>query len=257
MDFNTDLHGLQPPCPSETLDTAGVVDLHYVTWDRDPEPTWLARYEAWMTPDERERHGRFRFARDRHMFLITRALVRSALSLYARVEPQAWRFAIGSHGKPRVDDRIEAPRLAFNLSNAHGMVVCAVSRHEHLGVDVEDVTRSGETLDIADRFFSPSEVRALRALPTARQRPRFFELWTLKESYIKARGLGLAIPLDQFSFQLDHGPPIRVSFDARLDDHRERWHFASLRFSPRYLIAVGVDSGTEPLVLRAASHALT
>jgi len=258
-----DLHGLPPPRPSETLGAdGGVVDLHYVSFSSDDPSNVdrLAHYDAWMTPDERERHARFRFPRDRDLFLITRTLVRSVLSLYAPIEPQTWRFTIGAHGKPRVDTSGGAPDVSFNLSNAHGMVVCAVSRHQALGVDVEDVMRSGETLGIADRFFSPREVTALRALPPARQRQRFFELWTLKESYIKARGLGLAIPLDQFSFELDDGPllglPIRIAFDARLGDDRARWRFASLRFSARHLVAIGVDTGGAPLLVRAASHAL-
>jgi 4'-phosphopantetheinyl transferase len=246
----------ESPRPSETLGATGIVDLHYFCWDAAPDPSPLARYEAWMTPDERERHGRYRFARDRDLFLLTRALVRSVLSLYAPVEPEAWRFVLGEHGKPRIDPSGGAPNISFNLSNAHGMVVCAVSGHGALGVDVEDVARKSETLDIADRFFSPSEVAALRALPRARQRTRFFELWTLKESYIKARGLGLAIPLDHFSFELDDVPAIRIAFEPQLADDPARWRFASLPYSAKYLIAVGVDSGGAPLTVRAASHGL-
>src|SRR6185436_18685723 len=103
------------------------------------------------------------------------------------------------------------PRLHFNLTNTRGLVACAVSvAHAEVGVDAEALDRSGETVAIADRYFSTEEVRALRALPESAQRQRFFAYWTLKESYIKARGLGLRLPLDQFSFRL--GESIGIAF---------------------------------------------
>ena len=100
-----------------------------------------------------------------------------------------------------------------------------------------------------DRFFSPCEARALRALPDSEQTRRFFAYWTLKESYIKARGLGLSLPLDQFSFLLDN-EDIRVAFDEKLADDPARWRFALLSAPPHYMIAVGVDTGGAALSLR-------
>jgi 4'-phosphopantetheinyl transferase len=215
---------------------------------RDPE--LRRRYRDMLTDEERARCDRFVFERDQIMSLATRALVRTALSHYAAVDPSAWRFESGSHGKPFVSRPAE-PRLWFNLSNTRGLVVCAVScEHEVLGVDAENVERGTDTLEIADRFFSPSEVAALRALAADRQHERFFAYWTLKESYIKARGLGLAIPLADFSFLLDDAD-IAIAFEPRLDDDATRWRFALLRASPRHLVAVGVACGAAPLGLRA------
>jgi 4'-phosphopantetheinyl transferase len=108
---------------------------------------------------------------------------------------------------------------------------------------VEDRTRGGDLLDVADRFFSPFEVRALRALPAAEQMDRFFFYWTLKESYIKARGMGLAISLSAFSFDLDTSPGsgIRVLFDPSLEDDPGRWQFSALSYGRRHTIAAGLE----------------
>jgi 4'-phosphopantetheinyl transferase len=106
--------------------------------------------------------------------------------------------------------------------------------------------RTGETVAIADRYFSPHEVRALRALPPDRQRERFFEYWTLKESYIKARGMGLAIPLHQFSFHLDRGTPVTISFDRELEDDPRAWQFDRYRPSERHLMASAIRRGVGP-----------
>src|SRR4029078_6585429 len=112
-----------------------------------------------------------------------------------------------------------------------------------VGVDVEDRTRKGETVQIADRFFSPVEVAALRALPEERQRERFFDYWTLKEAYIKARGMGLAIPLDQFSFLLEPDMPIRIAFDPRLADDPLAWQFEQFALGGSHQTSAAVRRG--------------
>ena len=126
---------------------------------------------------------------------------------------------------------------------------------DEVGVDVEDVARDTETVEIADRFFSPFEAAALRALPPARHRERFFSYWTLKESYIKARGMGLSLPLELFSFHLDDGPAIAISFERGLDDDPQTWSFALLGVQDRHFLAVGARTGRAgSLVLRQAHH---
>jgi 4'-phosphopantetheinyl transferase len=119
--------------------------------------------------------------------------------------------------------------LHFNLSRATDFVVCAVADEEEVGVDVEDVTRAVEHLAIAAEFFAPDEVRALDELPAAEQRARFFTLWTLKEAYVKARGMGLSLPLDQFWFRIQPGQAIRISFGDGIVDDPDRWRFTLLQ----------------------------
>jgi 4'-phosphopantetheinyl transferase len=245
------IHRLPRIEPSTAISLApGGVDLwcfFYEEATRDAE--LCAAYGALMSDDERERHQRFVFERDRRLFLATRALVRTVLSRYAHGEPASWRFASGKHGKPSLASATDQP-VYFNLSNTHGLVVCAVSRSPELGVDTESLGRRIETAAIAGRVFSPSELAALKAQPAAAQRERFFCYWTLKECYIKARGLGLAIPLAQFAFELDDGPRIGISFTEELGDTPSRWQFALLRASSEHLVAVGVDAPA-PLELRA------
>ncbi|MFO0566294.1 MAG: 4'-phosphopantetheinyl transferase superfamily protein [Polyangiaceae bacterium] len=196
------------------------------------------RLLGWLTRDELARHRAFRFERHRDQFLLTRALVRAALSSYVGLLPERWRFTLGAHGKPRLATDTPFP-LDFNLSNTDGLVVCAVTAGTEVGVDVEDSERPGETSSVASRYFSEREVRDLFALPSEQRRARFFEYWTLKESYIKARGLGLALPLEQFSFVLD-AAAIRVVFDPRLGDDENAWWFHSSTPSPRHTLAIAV-----------------
>ncbi len=228
----------------------GIVDLWYYYYEDVEDEELLAAHDALMTSDERERHGRFIFDKDRRLFLATRALVRTVLSNYAAVAPADWRFAAGEHGKPYIDSPAVNPSLHFNLANTRGLVVCAVSvAHDTIGVDAERIDRMAETLKIADRYFCPSELRTIQAFPAAEQPRSFFDHWTLKESYIKARGEGLAIPLDQFSFRI--GDEIAIHFDQRLADDASRWRFALLDTTTQHVIAVGVNTGGHALSLSA------
>ncbi|WP_437669599.1 4'-phosphopantetheinyl transferase family protein [Sorangium sp. So ce131] len=223
-----------------------VAHLWYVFSDPVRDEALLAAYHRLMAPDEAAQQARFVFPEHRHEYLLTRALVRAVLSKYAPVAPEAWTFVRNAHGRPQIAGPPGVPPLRFNLSNTRGLIACLVAMDRDVGVDVEDTERAGGAVDIADRFFSPAEVRALRALPEARRRARFFEYWTLKESYIKARGLGLAIPLDHFSFHLDDGPEIGISFDPRLDDDRAAWQFALYRPSARHTMAAAIRRGGDP-----------
>jgi 4'-phosphopantetheinyl transferase len=210
-------------------------------------PARVTTCEALLTADEAGRYRAFRFERHRHLYLLTRGLVRSTLSRYARVAPADWRFALGSHGKPHIAAPALPYSLSFNLSNTEGMVVCAVARDVPLGVDVENATRIDDPLSIAGDFFSPREIDDLRSLPSERQRERFFAYWTLKESYIKARGLGLAIPLDQISFLLNENDA-RIGFviDPRLGDDPRVWQCARIPVPAPHALAILIRRGDAP-----------
>jgi 4'-phosphopantetheinyl transferase len=214
----------------------------------------VVKHEALLNELERTRYLSFRFERHRNLFLLTRALVRHTLSRYADVPPAEWRFATGSHGKPYIEEPRLPFSLAFNLSNTEGMVVCAVAREVDLGVDVEKIDRAVDPLSIADRFFSARELGDLRALPAALQRERFFAYWTLKESYIKARGLGLALPLDQFSFILND-QSVGLMLEDCLRDNAERWQCARVEIDKSHAIALSIARGSEPDLTIVVRHA--
>lgn len=195
----------------------------------DPaEPGAVARmedYRAWMSEDEHARMARLIFDRDRRRFLMTRALVRSALSRYAAVAPAAWIFTANAHGRPELVDRPHGvPDLRFNVSHTEGLIACAVTIGREIGVDVEHVGRR-LTHDIAGRFFAAREVSDLHALPADEQPKVFFDYWTLKEAYIKARGFGLALPLADFAFTLSPPAPPAITFEPALDDDPSTWQF--------------------------------
>lgn len=202
-------------------------------------PALRAYYVSLLSAREKERLERFAFDHLRLEYLVTRALCRTVLSAYAAVPPECWRFRTNSYGRPEIDAGEALPPLRFNLSNARHLVACVMTRTADAGIDVEDTGRRGETVSIAEHYFSPQELLALHALPAERRRRRFFELWTLKESYIKAEGMGLSIPLDRFSFLLP-GPPIRIAFEPGSADTAGEWQFGLFHPDERHLVALSI-----------------
>jgi Phosphopantetheinyl transferase len=214
---------------------------------------------SFLSADERARLDRFLVPEPRHVFLCTRLLVRSVLSLYADVEPWEWIFQTNQYGRPEIASPTEYRPLRFNLSNKKGLIVCLVAWDGDLGVDVEDTSQPPRRLlEIADRFFSPREAAALRALPSKEeQRSRFYHYWTLKESYIKARGVGLALGLSGFSFLFERGR-IRITYEPGFVDSQE-WDFQLLQVDDRHVIGVTLERhklSNKQLLLRNAEEAV-
>ena len=207
-------------------------------------PAVLSRYRELLDGEERARCERFVFPADQHRALVTRALVRTILSRYEDCRPEAWRFRSNAYGRPEIESP-SADGLRFNLSHTRGLVACIVSLNREVGVDVENRLRGGRLIDVAHRFFAPFEVQSLEATAPERQLARFFTYWTLKESYIKARGMGLAIPLADFWFCLDEAAEnIRIELNPRLGDSPERWSFEFEHLSIAHSLATAVEKRT-------------
>lgn len=187
---------------------------------------------------------RFYFANDRHRYLVTRALVRTVLARYASIAPEEWVFSTNKYGRPEVDNpEARSAGIVFNVSHTRGLIALGVTKSCALGLDVENVHSTPVLLDLADRYFAPEELSALAALPRHLQQDRFFEYWTFKESYIKARGMGLSIPLDKFSFRYPHAHGVEIVIRPEMADNAERWRFWQLRPTNPYLIAVCAERG--------------
>ena len=195
------------------------------------DPALLERYRELLSQDELEQGQRFHHADDRHRYLLTRALLRTTLSRYAPRAPHEWNFTRDAFGRPLVIDSYPpCAAVVFNLSHTRELILLGVTRDPALGVDVEAIAASCAGLPLAERYFSRAEIAGLRVLSPERQVRRFFDLWTLKESYIKALGRGLSIPLRDFEFDIELNR-VTLRAEPRVDREPQRWHFSL--FQPR------------------------
>lgn len=222
--------------------TTNEIHLWYAHDEEICDSNLLAQYQNFLSNEERMQQKRFYFARDRHQYLITRALLRSVLSLYvSSISPEAWQFKKNSYSKPYIENFPLPFAINFNLSHTEKMIVLAITPDRDIGVDVEFLLRRSITLDIAKRYFSEVEFQDLSALPIEQQKKRFFDLWTLKEAYIKACGMGLAIPLDHFSYSFPRSGEIQISFDSNRDDHPEYWSLWQIKPNDTHIVSLAVQ----------------
>jgi 4'-phosphopantetheinyl transferase len=201
-----------------------------------------------LSPAERERHARFIFEKDRRIFLLAHALTRLALARYTGMDAESLEFDTNKYGKPS----LRTPGFGFNLSHTRGFVALAVAREPETGVDVEDTGRTTDWAGLAPRVFTEAEQAGLWArAPQDRQR-RFYELWTLKEAYIKARGMGLALPLDGFSMGIPQHGPIGIGFGPAIADDASTWQFELFEIASfRLAVAVRIRQGQRSVRLFA------
>lgn len=232
-----------PTWPPELL-LAGEARLYFMRIDGLDAPP-PALYEL-LDQAERERCARYLFMRNRIESTTARALARAALSRHADVDPRAWTFTHGEHGKPQVSGPIGTP-LRFNVAHTPGLVVCLVALGREVGVDAETLGRTNDIALLARRCLSVAEQVALWALPAPAQARRFLIHWTLKEAYLKARGIGIGLPLAEITLLADDdpaaiaGPPTHFALGAGVGDAPARWQIARCHLTESHVAAVAVE----------------
>jgi len=224
----------------------GEVHLWLAHYDRIDDARELDDCLRLLSESERAQMNRFVFAKDRRRHLVTRALVRRTLSRYLPGAAAEWQFTSNEYGRPELAAvHANAASLSFNVSHTHSLIALAITAGGAVGVDVENVVDRDVPLEVAHSYFSAREAGALARLRPAEQPLRFFEYWTLKESYIKARGLGLSIPLEKFSFSFPAEHEVEFATHPELGDDGDRWFFWQLQPSDDYLLSICVEKAGE------------
>jgi 4'-phosphopantetheinyl transferase len=217
-------------------------DVHvwYAALDRFSETT--RDFEQLLSADELQRAHQFHFQRDRKRFIVARGILRSILSRYLNRAPAQVRLQYSPFGKPAlIYDQTEVA-LHFNLSHSNGTALFGFTHGREIGVDIEYIREDVAVIEIAQRFFSPQEIAQLLALPLEAQHAAFFHCWTRKEAYIKARGEGLSLPLDQFTVSLAPGESAALvcASDAQ---EVSRWRLQHIPVEASYAAALAVEGG--------------
>jgi 4'-phosphopantetheinyl transferase len=199
-----------------------------------------------LETDEASRAERFRFAEDRDRFARCRAAARILLGRYVGRAPADLRFGLGPHGKPHLLGE-GRPRLEFNLAHSGAVGLLAVAAGRAVGVDVERIDAGRSDREVARRFFAADEVDRLEGLPPAERLAGFFSCWTRKESYLKARGDGLSLPLASFAVSFGGGTAPSLVRSALGPGEIARWQFFDVPPLEGHAAALAVEGrGARP-----------
>lgn len=207
-----------------------------VLLDRDHRP--IGELVDSLSSDERERAARFRFDAHRRAFVTGRATLRAILGRYCGEDPASVRLGVTDHGKPFL---LDGGDVSFNLSHSGAVIVYAVAWRRRVGIDVERVRSDLDHDALSARFFAPEEQRALRRVPEAQRQAAFFACWVRKEAFVKGRGEGLSLGLDQFVVSVAPDQPPRLLAVRGRPGESEGWSLHALDAGAGYSAAVAVE----------------
>jgi len=217
-------------------------DLHVWRTTLDLPDTTVERLRQILSLDERARADRFHFQIDRHRFVAARGCLRITLGRYVPAHPSEIRFSYGPHGKPSIANASAvAAELKFNLAHSGGLALYAIARRCEIGVDLEQLRPEFVSDQIAERFFSANEVARLRSLPASKQTQAFFNCWTRKEAFIKAKSTGLSQPLDQFEVTLGPDEPAALLETKWDQTEASRWLLKSIDLGSDFAAALAFE----------------
>lgn len=203
-------------------------------------PITCAAYPS-LSRDEQARAQRYKLAKDRILYQAAHHFLRTTLSRYAELAPIAWYYSHNPYGKPAVANP-GYTRLQFNLSHTRGLIGCAVSLDRAVGIDVESARPLSDLISLSRDVYVGPELDDVLAHSGDAQRARFYTYWTLKEAYIKARGMGLSLPLQQFHFTAGDNDLWQLHCMPALNDAGKHWHCQGLPLSQDDYLAYIVAS---------------
>jgi 4'-phosphopantetheinyl transferase len=221
-------------------------EIHIWKANLNDARTHLQELFALLAPDEQAKAARFHFEKDRSHYGAARGLLRLILSSYLSEDPKKLQFTYNSYGKPALNSDLHEP-LQFNVSHSHGLALYAVARYCNVGIDLEYMRTDFGWRQIVEQYFSAQELRTLTQLPEAQQCRAFFDGWTRKEAYIKAKGQGLSIPLNQFDVSLSPTEPaalLQTQWDLQ---EAAQWTIHTLNLDESYVGAIAIQDRTPTL----------
>jgi 4'-phosphopantetheinyl transferase len=193
-----------------------------------------------LAPAELYRAAKFKFETDRRKYVLSHAALRHILAFYCKVDSLSLEFSVGPYGKPAIGSS-PANQVKFNLSHSAEAALVALAPDRELGVDIEYIQPKLECHEIATRFFATGEIEKIRLLAPDEQRRAFFTCWTRKEAYIKAKGGGLSIPLQDFEVSLAPDEKPALLWHRTEPEEPARWQFENLDLVPAYAAAVAIE----------------
>lgn len=209
-----------------------------------------ASLEPLLSREEEARAARFAFPLERARFVVSRGRLRMLLARLSGGDPMDLRIENDPDGKPRLGGECGQGRIRFNVAHSGDLWACAVALHQEVGLDVEEVRADRDVDRLAEGSFAPAETAAIRALRSRERRAAFHRCWTRKEAYLKARGIGITVPLDSFEVEVRPGASARILATRPDPADAARWTLHDLDLGPGFAAALCAEGSVRSIILR-------
>lgn len=220
-------------------------------WSEDEIHVWqaslnipvadLSLLHQFLSQEEVAKAKQFYFEKNRHHYVGAHGILRILLSRYLNTSPDQLRFDYNAYGKPSLAFPFRESTVTFNMSHAHEIALYVFAHTRQVGIDVEYICSDIEYEQLAKYSFSPNELAVFCALPAALKQQAFFNCWTRKEAYIKAKGKGLSLPLEQFDVSLSPDEPATLLESREVPSNTKQWLLQELCLDPGYVGALAIE----------------
>ena len=230
----------QTPPPKLTL-TTNQVHLWYADLSLPIEE--VEKLTSILSEEEKLRASRFRFVKHKRRFIVARSVLRVILGNYLQIPPQQLTFDYNSRGKPSIPLKYNDYQLEFNISHSEELALYGFTLQNQIGVDLEYLRPFPDAENIAQRFFSPQEYQLLTSLSNEEKPQKFFQIWTAKEAYLKAIGVGLAGSLKEIQvlFNSDNSVNLYQETSGNMQD----WFLLHFQPALDYVATLAVESNSD------------
>lgn len=213
------------------MDIHNLIDIYYVQFSKHLND--FEKLFELLDQEEKDRALRFYFEKDKISFTIARAYLKLIISKYLKINNKDIHFSYNKYGK----SYLKGSNLYFNISHSKDFAVYAFSNLGEVGIDIEFMREKVDFKNIIHRYFSKNEILDFNDLPEFQQKEAFFNGWSRKEAYIKAKGKGLSIPLNSFDVTIKPNDEVKIK-EIREEILKENWYLYNLNISPEYKSAL-------------------
>ena len=190
-----------------------------------------------LSDDERKRVDRLRSEKDKKRFIVSRGLLRKNLGSYLGAEPSDITFTYNKYGKPDIKPEHNPGNIKFNVSHSANLAIYAISQNREIGIDLEYIREVRAADKIIGRFFTQQETDFYYSQSEDKRELAFFTLWTRKEAYSKARGMGIGLPSKEFDLNLVPTAEISTT-DIKTES---KWSLIDIEIDEDYLAALATE----------------
>lgn len=205
----------------------------------------ISFFEDLLSQNELSRAGRFYFEMDKNKFIVGRGILRLIISKYSGIFPSQINFIYNEFGKPSLEKGQNSMFLEFNTSHSASFVTIGITIVAQIGIDIENLERKSDLLELAKRYFAEGEYTKLSSLPKELLTEGFYNCWTRKEAFIKALGNGLSYPLDTFEVTL--APYEETRFSKIAGGNVDEWKLINIKPPSKYVGAIAINRKSNEL----------
>jgi len=228
---------------SASLSNSRLTDNQIHIWKIDinyPKVDLEYLYKDILSNDEKVRVDRLRSEKDKIRFIVSRGLLRKSLSSYLNAPPSEIAFTYNKYGKPSVNSKYNLENIKFNVSHSKNLAVYAITKNREVGIDLEYIRKVNKADKIVGRFFTEEESEFYYSQPDDKKELAFFTLWTRKEAYSKARGMGIGLPAKEFDLKLIPTLETKTT-DVETKNIESRWSLVDIEIDSEYLAALATE----------------